>query len=393
MKFRVTDLKIRQVFNSGGKSTFEVYISIDDYWNGIGSAPSALKPGRREQPVSTLCLSLVDLEKKIKRVILDIVLDGQAAFDDLLNKLNDEYQFGSDLCLSMSIAFCRACANKMKLELYQYISELANRTLKIPYPMINIFSGGIHSDRQGIPFQQMMLIPTSDNLMSNFDAAITVYTNIESKMKDAGRLSGYSSSSGMIIDGISVEEAFSLLENEKCLLNNQQYIHYGVDIAAEHIMLSSGRYMYDKRELTLGEMLAEMKSLIRDRNILYIEDPFDPNDSDTWRQLLKNAGSALIVGDDLFATNADNISPDLANGILLKMNQIGTISGTLQAAKKAREYGFKLCVSHRSIETEDTAMCDLAVGVGAEYIKIGGPRRGDRICKYNRLIRISENFK
>lgn len=389
MKYRISNLKIRRIFNSGGGWTFEVIISVNDGWHGVGSAPSALKPGRLEKPASGASSSFTDLEKQLKCAIKDVVFDGQYEFDDALNKLNDEYRLGSDLMLSMSIAFCRACASKIGIELYQYISALANSSPKIPFPMINVFSGGIHAKGQSIPFQQVMLIPTFENLISNFDTVINIYSSIESRMKDAGRLLGYSSSSGMIVNDISIDEVFNLLDEAK---SNTQCIKYGVDIAAEHLKLDNGYYMYEKVKLTSHELLEEIKQLIYNRHVFYVEDPFDPGDTTAWEQLMKCIDSALIVGDDLFATNADNISPDIANGILLKMNQIGTISGTLQAAKKARSYGFTLCVSHRSIETDDTAMCDLAVGVGAEYIKIGGPRRGDRISKYNRLIRIYDSI-
>jgi len=139
------------------------------------------------------------------------------------------------------------------------------------------------------------------------------------------------------------------------------------------------------------ELAAYHRGFLDDYNFRFYEDPFGPDDEAPWRALTEYAPpSTIIVGDDLFATNVKNIDPELASGILLKMNQVGTVSGTLDAATMAREAGMKLIVSHRSKETEDTAMADLAVAVGAELIKVGGPRRGDRIAKYNQLIRLAE---
>ncbi|MCC6167949.1 MAG: hypothetical protein IT329_12040 [Caldilineaceae bacterium] len=165
----------------------------------------------------------------------------------------------------------------------------------------------------------------------------------------------------------------------------------GIDVAAEHLRQSEGLYKIGKDNLEGTALLDIYQHLLYSYPISYLEDPFDPGHPDLWASLTRyNSGKALIVGDDLFATNSNNITEGLANGILLKMNQIGTLSATLRAAAHARRYQMTLCLSHRSCETEDTAVCDLATALGADLVKVGGPRRGDRIAKYNQLLRLAE---
>lgn len=167
----------------------------------------------------------------------------------------------------------------------------------------------------------------------------------------------------------------------------------GTDVTAEHLEAGKGHYRFGPEHPVISSNeLAELhKELPGSYRFAFYEDPFEPNDETVWRDLTAFAGpETAVVGDDLFATNVENIRPGLASGILLKMKQVGTVSGTWRAADRARALGMQLCVSHRSKETEDTAMCDLAVGIGAHMIKIGGPRRGGRIAKYNQLLRLSD---
>ncbi|MCR4555862.1 MAG: hypothetical protein K5766_03560 [Alphaproteobacteria bacterium] len=392
MNFKITGIQFRSIFNSNGGRTIEVGVCINDNFWGTGSAPAAIKAGRLEK-IRTDCsyFSNHSLEQPISKAIVGKCYTDQKDFDDDIDLLNQRYKLGSDLTLSLSIAFCRASASLMKIPLFKYISDISQSDINMPYPMANIFSGGVHSNRVSTPFQQIMVIPKYDELQKNFETIVTIYSAIEKRMKESSKLVSYSSSSGMLVHEVCYDEMFKMIHSEITKTPEGKYIRIGVDVAAEHLLLPNGNYVYNGEEISPDTMQKEIIKLVERYNIFYIEDPFDSKDSQQWKNFSSHyESSALIVGDDLFATNANNIEEGLANGILLKMNQIGSISGTLAAAKKAKDLGLTLCVSHRSLETEDTAMCDLAVGIGAEYIKIGGPRRGDRISKYNQLIRINE---
>lgn len=195
---------------------------------------------------------------------------------------------------------------------------------------------------------------------------------------------------GMIVSDLSALEALDRLS--EVVASDRQTI--AIDVAAEHLRLEDGRYRFGGRELR-GEELLESHAAMLDRfPVEMLEDPFDPADQLLWRQLQRSRPpSALVFGDDLFATDCTRLDPELANGMLLKINQVGTLSSALACAAAATKANMKICVSHRSGETEDAFICDLAVAIGATFIKVGGPRRGDRTVKYNQLLRLSEAWE
>jgi enolase 1/2/3 len=262
----------------------------------------------------------------------------------------------------------------------------------MPHPLVNMFSGGIHGDRGHLPFQQIMVIPEFGSIQDDICAALTIYESVERRMADKGLILGYSASSGLMV-GQPYEALLEQLSRQISDLGMSSNAFIGVDVAAEHLRTADGRYEFSGR-LLRGEELASVHHDLIDRYpIRFLEDPFDPDDVDLWRSFTREvADRSWVIGDDLFATNADYISKGLASGILLKMNQVGTLTATLGAAEAARNADMILCISHRSGETEDAAMCDLAVAVGARFIKVGGPRRGDRTVKYNQLIRLAEEL-
>jgi enolase len=217
--------------------------------------------------------------------------------------------------------------------------------------------------------------------------ALTLFAMIEDRY--AGRHAGYSASSGLLVTGHDTGELLAELRGQLDSAGMRHAI--GVDVAAEHLRSPAGRYRFEGAELPGADLAERLEAQVRRYGIGYLEDPFDAADEDLWRELTRRLnGVADVVGDDLFATDAERLRPGLAHAIVVKMTQIGTVSGTLTAAARARRLGMSGCVSHRSGETEDTAMCDLAVGLGARYIKVGGPRRGDRTAKYNQLLRLGE---
>ena len=193
----------------------------------------------------------------------------------------------------------------------------------------------------------------------------------------------------MIVQGLTVEEKMKMLEETIKRLHYEKYVSIAIDVAAEHFYKNE-KYEYNGQILNSQKLNDILMGYIQKYNITYVEDPFDSDDIQYWKLIKSRNSNIAIVGDDLFATQDKYINSELANGIIIKMNQVGTLTDTINAFLKAKRENMVTCVSQRSIETEDTFMCDLAVALGSTYIKIGGPRRGDRIAKYNRLLRLEE---
>jgi enolase len=273
--------------------------------------------------------------------------------------------------------------------LASYIGSLSKTVARMPSPLVAVFSGGIHG--REMPLQQIMLGVAQARFLDAARVTMDIYDSIEADARRDRILNGYSPSSGMLLTQCDCRRLLDMLGETISRLGYMHCCGIGIDVAAEHLKLSSGEYQFGSRLMTADSLLKEYLSLCENYPMVYIEDPFDSSDDGAWRELRRCIDPAVaVIGDDLFATNADLVDSTLASGILLKMNQIGTLTGTLHAASKASQQGMSLCVSHRSFETEDTAMCDLAVSLGAKYIKIGGPRRGDRTEKYNQLLRLEE---
>ncbi len=265
----------------------------------------------------------------------------------------------------------------------------------MPHPLVNVFSGGIHGASAGIPFQQIMILPRFPTAAEDIRAAVAVYDAVEAEMKAKSLLVGYSASSGLLAASLDYRGALDIVRETVARLGHDGRIDIAFDAAAEHLKSADGSYRIGDRRLSGEELLELYCRLADDYPIGLIEDPFDPADTALWRRLTAAVGHRVsVVGDDLFATDPANITgaEGTANAVLLKMNQVGTVTATLRAVRAVRACEMKLYVSHRSCETDDTAMCDLAVAVAADAIKIGGPRRGDRIGKYNRLLELAEHF-
>jgi enolase len=264
----------------------------------------------------------------------------------------------------------------------------------MPRVLVNVFSGGIHDPRARVPYQQIMVLPRTAHLCDDIRAAMSVYKAVEAYLAERGRTVRQSASSGMIVEGFAPTELLDLLcERIRRLGFRNDEISLALDVAAEHLKGADGLYELGDRRITGVELLEHHRRLLESYDIAYFEDPFDPEDTELWNALLQSAPiGTRIFGDDLFATNSRHLVTGLATGVVLKMSQVGTVTATLRTAANAERLGLALCVSHRSGETEDTSMCDLAVAVGAACIKVGGPRRGDRLSKYNQLLRLDEEL-
>ncbi|MEU8606961.1 hypothetical protein AB0C29_03045 [Actinoplanes sp. NPDC048791] len=392
---RVSGLRLRGILDSRAQVTVEADLAFTDGVTGRGSAPRAIAPGRRERgrrADNTLgSFEHTGLVAELDRSLVGQPAGPQAEFDLLLRELDATGSLGSDVTVALSVAFARAGAARQGRSLHEYLAAAAGTVPGVPRLLVNVFSGGIHHAGEPDGFQQVMLVPETAGLIDDVGLALDVFavaTELATRDHGAPRLSA---SSGMLIPADSATQVALLREAiERAGRVGQCSI--GVDVAAEHMCVAPGRYRFAGAVLEAGafaDRLAELAGGVVPMS--YLEDPYDPADDDAWLKLpARLPPGTTVYGDDLFATDAARIDPALAGGILLKPTQAGTVTGALSAARTAQTAGMRLAVSHRSGETGDTAMCDLAVAVGAGLIKVGGPRRGDRLNQYNQLLRLAE---
>lgn len=389
----VDAVTVRTILNSQGGRSLEANLRLQDGSTGFGAAARAIIPGRRERDLtaSEQLGSQKDAPNivELREYLTGRSFESQRDFDALFAEGGQFAALGADIALALSLAYCRAQARACGCSLKDQLVGLSDLEPGMPHPLVNVFSGGEHGGH--ISYQQLMIIPQHDRIHDDVETALLVYGEIEKMVTSKGMVEGYSASSGMLTTSSDLRELFDIITTTLERLGVADHVALGTDVAAEHLEQGDGTYRVGSDILTGEEFAALHRKFLDDYNFYFYEDPFGPDDVAQWRALTEYASPAtMVVGDDLFATNVKNIDPGLASGILLKMNQVGTVTGTLDAAIAARKAGMRLCVSHRSKETEDTAMCDLAVAVGADLIKVGGPRRGDRIAKYNQLIRLAE---
>ena len=302
--------------------------------------------------------------------------------------------WGTDITLSLSLAFARAVALRTEGNLTKYLQKLSSNTIlnRRKKYLIPVFSGGVHD--KGLPksIQQIMFVIDSDDFQTTVDEILDFYGGLERTMITSGWLSGYSSSSGFMTNGLTVEMQLDVLTDAIQKSIYSDHISIALDVAAEHLKCNEGYRFYGK-QLTADKMKTTLSQFAMKYPISYIEDPFDSNDREYWLLLREEIGNkCAIFADDFTATQAQFMDSEIADGVIIKMKQAGTLYETLKAVERTKQSDLMKCVSHRSYETEDSFMCDLGVAVNAEYMKIGGPRRGDRVSKYNQLLRIFSTF-
>ncbi|EFL30517.1 phosphopyruvate hydratase [Streptomyces viridochromogenes DSM 40736] len=389
----ITSVRLRGILDSRARVTLEAEVTLDSGHTGTGSAPRAIAPGRLERRRGPEPVLGPVTAPPLAAALTDGAVDGQRQCDARLADVYEAGEAGSDLTLAVSLAHARAAAAARHLPLHAHLAEqygLGHPGL--PRLMVNVLSGGIHRDGPPRGFQQVMVLPATGRIHTDIEVADQVFTAAHRAVERRFGPVPLSASSGLLVP-LESEEQLALLQAAVAEAGHTEVCTLGVDVAAEHLHTGSGRYRFGDREFTSGEFAEHLAGLAHRFRLTFLEDPFDPADDAGWDKLRGALPSATsVVGDDLFATDARRIAPGLADGILLKLSQAGTVSATLAAAAAARRAGMLLAVSHRSGETEDTAMCDLAVAVAAELIKVGGPRRGDRLAKYNQLLRLDESL-
>ncbi|HEY0933281.1 MAG TPA: hypothetical protein VGD91_05995 [Trebonia sp.] len=383
----VARLALRGILDSRAEPTIEAEVVLHCGARGRGSSPRAIAPGRRERPVggSAGLGPLPGLARRAETALEGAT--GQAELDERLAGMLG--LAGAGLTLAVSAAYARATATAAGLPLWRYLADLAACPPRLPRLLVNVFSGGIHGPGRARGYQQVMVIPGTGELSRDIDVACRVWAAAAELARRHFGEPRLSASSGIMVPLDSAGQ-LDLLGQAITAAGLEGETAVGVDVAAEHLY-DGDRYRLGDRLLTADELTEVLCREAGRHGIAYVEDPFDPADEKAWRGLRAHLpASSRVYGDDLFATDAQRVTPELADGILLKPSQVGTISGLLAAAARARQAKMALAVSHRSGETDDTMICDIAVAIGASLIKVGGPRRGDRIAKYNQLLRIAE---
>jgi enolase len=388
----------REILDSRGDSTLEAEVTLEDGSVGRASIPAGASKGTLE------AYKITDISKAINN--LDVIsknLIGQEASDqekiDLLlinsDGTSNKQNLGGNVILAVSLAVCTASAISSKKPLYVYINEIFKsntNAYKIPSPLFNIVNGGKHAD-SNLPFQEFMIIPTGEkNFKEKLMMGAKVYHQLKNDLSKMGLSVAVGDEGGFAPKLNSNEEALELLvaSIQNAGFKPLEDVAIGLDIAASSIP--------DLNAITYPDKPVDYYAkLIEKYPIILLEDPLGEDDWDSWVALNQLVGTKIrLVGDDIFTTNParlqQGIEKKAANSIIIKPDQIGTLTETFRTVKLANEAGYSVIVSHRSGETESIFIADLAVGIGADYIKSGAPARGERVSKYNELLRIEENL-
>ena len=399
----------REILDSRGNPTVEVDVVLENGIVGRAAVPSGASTGEREalelrdgDSSRYLGKGTLKAVANVNGPLRDLVIGMDAADQKTLDYAMIELdgtetksKFGANAILGISMAAMKASAIEAGKPLYRYIGD---GTI-LPKPMMNIINGGAHADNK-LDFQEFMIIPQRDTIHERVRVGAEVFHNLKKVLNEKGLATGVGDEGGFAPDLQSNTEGFELIMEA---IKRAGYVPgkdvcLGIDVAASEFF-EDGKYhlVGEDRTLTTDELIDFYEELVSKYPIISIEDPVDENDWDGFTKITERLGDKIqLVGDDLFVTNKKclqmGIDKHAGNAILLKVNQIGTITETLETIELARKNGYATIISHRSGETEDTTIADLAVGLNLGQIKTGSMSRTDRICKYNQLMRIEEEL-
>ena len=408
----IASVRARQILDSRGNPTVEVDVITEDGAVGRAAVPSGastgeyeaveLRDGDDEAYLGKGVLHAVEnVNEEIAPEVVGMSALDQAHLDGRLSELDgteNKSRLGANATLGVSLATARAAAVSSGLPLYAYLGGAGAR--RLPVPMMNILNGGRHADNS-VDLQEFMVMPVgAETFSEGLRMGVETFHHLKKVLASKGYSTAVGDEGGFAPNLKSNEEAIEVIleaiERAGYAAGDDLYI--ALDPAASE-MVEDGRYVFYKsdpdRRLTSEEMVEFWAGWVDEYPIISIEDALDEDDWDGWAQLTERVGETVqLVGDDLFVTNTDRlqrgIDEDVANAILIKPNQIGTLTETLEAVELAHRYGYASVLSHRSGETEDTTIADVAVAVGSGQIKTGSASRSDRTAKYNQLLRIEE---
>jgi enolase len=410
--FKISDIKARQVYDSRGTPTIEADVLLEGGGFGRFITPSGASVGKKEacelrdnDPDQFygrgVKKALANIHGEIRQRLLSQTFLNQAQFDDELIKLDgssNKQRLGANAILSVSGAFFHARASQKKQPLY--LSDERSEAFLLPLPLVNVINGGVHADNK-LDVQEFMLVPSgADTFSACLQMVDETFIALKNLLKSKGLSTTVGDEGGFAPNLRSDEEALDLLMTAiiKAGYKPLVDIKLALDVAAGEIYDESTKtYRINDRVFAWEELLLWYQKMVKDYPIFSIEDPFFEDDFTGFAMMVKNLGQKIqIVGDDLFVTNEhyirEGIERRLANAVLIKMNQIGTITETLQAIALCQKGNLRTVISHRSGDTEDTTIADLAVMTRAGQIKTGSMSRSERTAKYNRLLRIEEEL-
>jgi enolase len=412
-KTTITKIKASEILDSRGNPTLRTWMTLSSSAVGTSSVPSGASTGKHE----ALELRDGDLDRYLGKGVLkaidnvqEIIAPGiigkdamdQKSLDDLLLQLDgtpNKSRLGANAILSVSMSAAQAAAQASGLPLYAYLGKTENYTL--PVPLINILNGGSHADNN-VDIQEFMIAPAG---IPSYSEAIRAAAEVFHHLKKTLKTNGYSTSvgdeGGFAPNLGSNEEALELILQS---IQNAGYapgkdVYLALDVAASEFYID-GKYVFrksDGSEKSIDQMIDFYTSLVEKYPIISIEDGFDEDDWEGWKIMTEELGEKIqLVGDDIFVTNLERfkrgIAEGIGNSILIKLNQIGTLTETLSTIACAHEHGYTSVISHRSGETEDTFIADLSVATNAGQIKTGSLSRSERVAKYNRLLEIEDEL-
>lgn len=408
----IIDIYAREILDSRGNPTVEVDVVLDDGSFGRAAVPSGASTGAFEavelrdtdsaRYLGKGVRGAVDnVNEEIASEIIGMDATDQRAIDTALIALDgteNKATMGANAILGVSLAVARAAAESTDLTLYSYIGGANAHTL--PVPMMNILNGGAHADNN-VDLQEFMVMPVgASTFAEGLRWCAEIYHTLKKVLHDRGLGTGVGDEGGFAPNLDSNEAALAIIVEacEQAGYTPGEQIRFALDPATTEIY-KDGKYVLagEGRELTSAEMVEFWADLVERYPIISIEDGMAEEDWDGWKLLTDRLGDKVqLVGDDLFVTNTERLRKGIelgvANSILIKVNQIGSLTETLEAIEMAKRAGYTCVISHRSGETEDTTIADLAVATNAGQIKTGAPARSDRVAKYNQLIRIEEEL-
>lgn len=405
----IEEVHAREVLDSRGNPTVEVEVITELGVLGRGIVPSGASTGAfeavelRDNDSRYMGKGVQNAVDNVNEVIAPELegweVSDQIGIDSMLIKLDgtkNKERLGANAILGVSIAIADAAAQELGLELFEYIGGVNSKTL--PVPMMNILNGGEHADNN-VDIQEFMIMPVgAENFRQALRWGAEIFHNLASVLKEKGLSTSVGDEGGFAPNLSSNEEALETIVEaiKKAGYKPGEEVMLALDVAASE-MYHKGKYELkgEGRSLDVDEMIEYYESLVNKYPIVSIEDGLDEEDWEGWKKLTDRLGDRVqLVGDDLFVTNTERLGQGIkaktANSILIKLNQIGTITETLDAIELAKRHGYTAVISHRSGETEDTTIADLAVATNAGQIKTGAPSRTDRVAKYNRLLRIED---
>ncbi len=405
----IVEIHAREILDSRGNPTVEAEVHLDSGIYGRAAVPSGASSGAhedlelREQSERYGGKGVLRAVENINEIIGPELIGqestAQAHIDQIMLELDgteNKSRLGANAILAVSMAVAQASAAEAGLPLYAYLGGVGSRVL--PVPFMNVLNGGVHADNP-LDIQEFMIVPCGfKNFAEALRAGAEIYHTLKKVLKERGLSVSVGDEGGFAPQIKDTREALELLllAIEKAGYRPGEEVVLALDAAASEFY-REGRYHLEGRKLSAEEMTEFYEGLIKDFPIVSLEDPLSEDDWEGWALLSQALGNRVqIVGDDLFVTNVKRIQQGIekkvANAVLIKLNQIGTVSETLQAIELAHRTGWRTVISHRSGETEDTFIADLAVAVNAGQIKTGAPCRSERVAKYNQLLRIEEDL-